>query len=105
MAPGSAHLWTPRFSTSRGAVQRRRGAAAYPGSMVIRALGKSTKLIRRTRPRAQEPDQEQRPTRQDQEIRKTTKITATKTTSSSRTRSREHDVTQDQEQRRRAVQT
>src|SRR6218665_614098 len=31
-------LWTPRFSSSRGAVQRSKGAAAYPGSMVIRAL-------------------------------------------------------------------
>ena len=46
--PGSAQvggaeggpLWTPRFSSSRGAVQRSRGAAAYPaGCMVIRALG------------------------------------------------------------------
>src|SRR6218665_3734590 len=33
-------LWTPRFSSSRGAVQRSRGAAAYPGCMVIRALVK-----------------------------------------------------------------
>ena len=31
-------LCTPRFSSSRGADQRSRGAAAYPGSMVIRAL-------------------------------------------------------------------
>src|SRR6218665_2337223 len=36
-------LWTPRFSSSRGAVQRSRGAAAYPGSMVIRALGSRPK--------------------------------------------------------------
>src|SRR6218665_482643 len=34
----SGPLWTPRFSSSRGAVQRSRGAAAYPGCMVIRAL-------------------------------------------------------------------
>src|SRR6218665_30284 len=36
--PKAAPFGPPRFSSSRGAIQRSRGAAAYPGSMVIRAL-------------------------------------------------------------------
>src|SRR6218665_3293019 len=40
-------LWTPRFSSSRGAVQRSRGAAAYPGSMVIRALIQRVRIFER----------------------------------------------------------